>query len=392
MQPLLLLVLWSGCGGGDPVGTPCALDKPGALGFGFDDPCDAKCLALWDITCPDGSSVRPGVCSGEEGCTPGGCGDGQVCYAFDDPFETRVYCVPDDVCGPLTPEEAATWERSSRARMEAKHAEYQERLARRMQGGATQLAAPVAPPAEDVAPPEAPAVEAPDPAPAAEPTPHLLVEAWSPDLAVVGCLTAGGLRTGADCVGLLPAGTEVVHGGWRARTTGPKDLRCPAMDGTTPGIGLEPIASAAGGDRWGWVPSPPPGWVATAPAPLDPVLVAVVNKEAPATREASLTLAVQADLDGDPFEERVVRAHHAVDDADKPGHTTLYLIDDGAVVPLDLSGLEANGVQDVKGYVPLETGGALLVFTSTWMGGSGVHAVAPRDGTLAPWAEVACGS
>lgn len=124
--PLLALL---GCG--DAVGESCKLTT-GALGFGFKDDCRTKCLELDDVICLDGSTVRKAVCAGAEGCEPGSCGAGEICYSFADPFEKYFYCIPADFCGGApTVGEAAAWERASRERSDAIRAKFEERARRR---------------------------------------------------------------------------------------------------------------------------------------------------------------------------------------------------------------------------------------------------------------------
>lgn len=107
-----------GCG--QPAGSPCAFQGDG---FFSRHDCATQCLERWSVRCPDGSSLRPAVCAGREGCTPGSCPDGQVCYSFDDPFEERSYCIPDNVCGKTLPSESRLqWERVSADRAAASRA------------------------------------------------------------------------------------------------------------------------------------------------------------------------------------------------------------------------------------------------------------------------------
>ncbi len=103
------------------------------MGFGFDDPCRNQCLELEDVTCLDGSTVRKAVCSGRQGCNPGSCPDGQLCYAFEDPFEEESYCIPDDICGvpPAPAEQRLAWERESRSRSDAVRARFEKRSEQR---------------------------------------------------------------------------------------------------------------------------------------------------------------------------------------------------------------------------------------------------------------------
>lgn len=124
---LALYLVLAGCG--DPAGTPCSIK---GSGFTASHDCATKCLSLWSVNCPDGSRVVPGVCAGDDGCEPGGCPDGQVCYHFDDPFETLSYCIPDTVCG-AAPDAAARaiWEQEAMAAAAATRAEFEARRQRR---------------------------------------------------------------------------------------------------------------------------------------------------------------------------------------------------------------------------------------------------------------------
>lgn len=109
------LLLLAGCG--SPVGEACRLT---GSGFSMRDPCRDKCLALWDVQCPDGSIVQPAVCSGKRSCAPGDCPSGQACYSFDDPFDEVTYCVPARVCvGIATPEALRAWELAAQERARA---------------------------------------------------------------------------------------------------------------------------------------------------------------------------------------------------------------------------------------------------------------------------------
>jgi|GEM_PF-1051982 len=73
-------------------GEPCE-----ATGDGFtrQDPCDYSCIE-WEVTCADGSTAIPGVCSGRD-CTanPGVCGPGYGCAPIN---MTDSSCLPLDVC------------------------------------------------------------------------------------------------------------------------------------------------------------------------------------------------------------------------------------------------------------------------------------------------------
>lgn len=143
LHALLLIGTLTACG--DPIGTPCTLES-GALGFGFSDDCKGKCMALKHVVCPDQTQVEKAVCSGAEGCTPGSCGQGQVCYTVDDPFDDESYCIPSDYCGAaLSAEAIASWEKASFDRAQAVHAAYEAKASKRT-GKPTAPAAAPAPP------------------------------------------------------------------------------------------------------------------------------------------------------------------------------------------------------------------------------------------------------
>lgn len=125
----LSLFLLTACG--DPIGSECEL-RSGALGFGFDDDCASVCLLRYTISCPDETTVKKAVCAGAEGCDPGSCGEGAVCYSFEDPFEKYFYCIPRDICGAaLSDTEASAWEQTSRQRSDAIRDKMRERMERR---------------------------------------------------------------------------------------------------------------------------------------------------------------------------------------------------------------------------------------------------------------------
>lgn len=109
-----------GACGGQSVGTPCAFTGDG---FQSRHNCATQCLARWDVQCSDGRELQPAVCAGRADCTPGSCPDGQVCYSFDDSFEERSYCLPDNVCGATTSIDLLQrWERDSAAQAAASRA------------------------------------------------------------------------------------------------------------------------------------------------------------------------------------------------------------------------------------------------------------------------------
>lgn len=82
---LLLLV---GCSL-DP-GDPCETTGDG---FTRHDPCGYTCVE-WEVSCADGSTAVPDVCSGES-CTAGSCPVGFGCAKID---MTDYACLPQEVC------------------------------------------------------------------------------------------------------------------------------------------------------------------------------------------------------------------------------------------------------------------------------------------------------
>jgi len=113
-----------GCG--DPAGTAC--DIKGSA-FTASHNCRHKCLEYWQVRCPDGNQVTPGVCTGRSDCDVGGCPDDQLCYHFEDPFDVRSYCVPNNVCGaPPEPAAQLQWERTAEARAAAMREKRQQQF------------------------------------------------------------------------------------------------------------------------------------------------------------------------------------------------------------------------------------------------------------------------
>lgn len=105
-----------------PAGAPCLITGDG---FHARHGCATQCLSRWRVNCPDGGYVLPAVCAGRKGCELGSCPNGQVCYHFDDPFESLTYCIPDDVCGELSSAEVrARWERDAAEEAAAKRAAF----------------------------------------------------------------------------------------------------------------------------------------------------------------------------------------------------------------------------------------------------------------------------
>lgn len=125
---------------GQPVGSSCMIS---GSGFTAKDPCAHQCLSRWAVNCPDDRRVTPNVCTGSKDCTPGSCPQGQVCYSFDDPFDERSYCIPDNVCGSnLTSDALRQWEQDSAATAAELRAKYEARRARQS-GKVTSEAEPV---------------------------------------------------------------------------------------------------------------------------------------------------------------------------------------------------------------------------------------------------------
>lgn len=129
LSKLLLLCMWIGLTGcGDPIGTACRFE---GSGFSASDNCRYRCMAVRNIRCPDGTDIRPQLCSGKPDCTPGSCATGEVCYHVADPFNTESYCLPENVCGSFTPAELDAWSERSMLRAAEMRADYEARKLRR---------------------------------------------------------------------------------------------------------------------------------------------------------------------------------------------------------------------------------------------------------------------
>jgi len=86
----LLLTMLLACDKAVP-GEPCEVSGDG---FSRKDPCVTTCLD-YDITCPDGSSVTPDVCSGAECSDQDPCPTGWTCAETG---SVSWSCVPEDIC------------------------------------------------------------------------------------------------------------------------------------------------------------------------------------------------------------------------------------------------------------------------------------------------------
>ncbi|MEZ4280824.1 MAG: hypothetical protein R3F21_14590 [Myxococcota bacterium] len=189
--PLLLLglVLFpAGCG--DPPGAPCEI-----VGSGFQahDSCRHRCLSRWQLTCPDGERITPGICTGAFGCEPGSCPAGQLCYADDDPFDDRSFCIPEQTCGPLDVEAIRRFELERFAAQAAVKAERAAREARRAKWraenpGAAKAATAADAPAASTLPETPTSADAPAAGPPS-PTPDAAESASSPALSAPGAST-----------------------------------------------------------------------------------------------------------------------------------------------------------------------------------------------------------
>ena len=105
--PALLL---AACG--DPIGAACHFE---GSGFTASDNCRHRCLQYRAVVCPDGTTLKPQICSGRPQCGPGACPAGEVCYHVNDPFEKESYCLPADICGRQSAAGLAAWEQVSLA-------------------------------------------------------------------------------------------------------------------------------------------------------------------------------------------------------------------------------------------------------------------------------------
>lgn len=90
MLSLAVATYASSCGG------PEAGDACEATGDGFfrRDPCEHSCIE-WDVTCADGSTVVPGVCSAGECRTDADC---PTDFRCEQTGSVTSSCLPDDTC------------------------------------------------------------------------------------------------------------------------------------------------------------------------------------------------------------------------------------------------------------------------------------------------------
>ncbi len=123
---LVALLILTSCG--NPAGTPCQISGGG---FTASHDCQYKCLQYLKVSCPDGTTVTPGTCSGPLQCAPGSCPNGQTCYSDNDPFEDRSYCVAATTCGDLQPAQRKQWELDSLAKQQDAQKQRAEKQARK---------------------------------------------------------------------------------------------------------------------------------------------------------------------------------------------------------------------------------------------------------------------
>jgi hypothetical protein len=100
---------------------------------------------------------------------------------------------------------------------------------------------------------------------------------------------------------------------------------------------------------------------------------------------------VQLDERLDLAGTQILEAFAASADPDQPGRSALFLVGSD-ILPLPTNGLSLNGRVRTPGAFPVRNNGHVLILTSQWMGGSGVHAVhLAEDGpiTIGEWA---CGT
>lgn len=86
-----LVTSMTGCAAAPPPGGSCEVSGDG---FTRRDECDTTCVD-WEITCEDGSSAEPDVCSA------GSCTDGQACAKGFHCLSVGVSereCLPEDIC------------------------------------------------------------------------------------------------------------------------------------------------------------------------------------------------------------------------------------------------------------------------------------------------------
>lgn len=88
----VLALLLGGCEKGKP-GDACTVSGDG---FTRKDSCEEMCLA-WELTCPNGATITPQVCTGVVCGVGGSCPAGQQCLQVDS-FAANSRCVPSWVC------------------------------------------------------------------------------------------------------------------------------------------------------------------------------------------------------------------------------------------------------------------------------------------------------
>lgn len=93
IRPLTLAAALTALIACDPPGVGEACDATGE-GFTRKDPCANTCVE-WEVQCPGGALVTPGVCSGPTCSEAAPCGDGFVCVPID---MTDSACLPADLC------------------------------------------------------------------------------------------------------------------------------------------------------------------------------------------------------------------------------------------------------------------------------------------------------
>ncbi len=136
----------------------------------------------------------------------------------------------------------------------------------------------------------------------------------------------------------------------------------------------------------------PSGWHIASRSPADdawlqPVMTSLVGSDWPLSSDASeVQLDERLDLDG-------TRVFEAFAPSTEPGKTCLSAIflARSDILPLPTLGLSLNGRVRTPGAFPVRNNGHLLVLTSEWMGGSGVHAVHLAEDGPTAIGEWACG-
>jgi hypothetical protein len=210
----------------------------------------------------------------------------------------------------------------------------------------------------------------------------------------VACVTQEGTVLGNEAcaakltgqVATLPAGRTVL-GGMTTVTCEPTGDRAMAL--------VAPIDDEHSSQAtWGYLGvGVPSGWHLASRSRADdalmaPALATLVDSRWPLSPDATdVQLDERMDLNG----TRVLEAFAPSMADDKPGYSALFVAGSD-ILPLPTTGLSLNGRIRTPGAFPVPNNGYILVLTSKWMGGSGVHAVHLAEAGPVTIGEWACGT